>query len=133
MNSVVGHQRSTVCVALVIEHSCADLHITQMAIASAVLQHLVNETNCKTLFITHYPLVANEIEKQYPDKVQNLHMGYIAESRVDGTREITFLYHLTRGVATGNFFHFEAADAMSEPQHIPRFFWSRMRKIGRNA
>ncbi|KAJ3779412.1 DNA mismatch repair protein MSH3 [Lentinula raphanica] len=74
-----------------------------MAIASAVLQHLVNETNCKTLFITHYPLVANEIEKQYPDKVQNLHMGYIAESRVDGTREITFLYHLTKGVATDSF------------------------------
>ncbi|KAJ3738880.1 putative DNA mismatch repair ATPase Msh3 [Lentinula detonsa] len=74
-----------------------------MAIASAVLQHLVNETKCKTLFITHYPLVAAEIERRFPDEIQNLHMGYTAESRIDGTRDITFLYRLTKGIASDSF------------------------------
>ncbi|KAF9069829.1 DNA mismatch repair protein MSH3 [Rhodocollybia butyracea] len=74
-----------------------------MAIAHAVLQHLVQSTRCKTLFITHYPLVAGEIEKQYPDRIQNLHMGYTAEDRIDGTRDITFLYRLTKGLASDSF------------------------------
>ncbi|KAF5391272.1 hypothetical protein D9757_001964 [Collybiopsis confluens] len=74
-----------------------------MAIASAVLQQLVRETSCKTLFITHYPLVAAEIEKQFPGDVQNMHMGYTAEGRVDGTRDITFLYHLTQGITSDSF------------------------------
>ncbi|KIK59832.1 hypothetical protein GYMLUDRAFT_261825 [Collybiopsis luxurians FD-317 M1] len=74
-----------------------------MAIASAVLKHLVRSTKCKTLFITHYPLVAAEIEKQYPDDVHNLHMGYTAEGRIDGTRDVTFLYRLTRGIASDSF------------------------------
>lgn len=65
------------------------------------MQQLVEVTKCKTLFITHYPLVASNIESQHPLDVQNLHMGYDAESRIDGTREITFLYRLTSGMATG--------------------------------
>ncbi|KAE9400754.1 hypothetical protein BT96DRAFT_956745 [Gymnopus androsaceus JB14] len=74
-----------------------------MAIANAVLQHLVQSTKCKTLFITHYPLVAAEMEKRYPSEIQNLYMGYTAECRVDGTRDITFLYRLTKGIASDSF------------------------------
>jgi DNA mismatch repair protein MSH3 len=74
-----------------------------MAIADATLRYLVEEVKCKTLFITHYPLVATDIEKRFPDDVQNLHMGFTEEQRIDGTRDITFLYHLTPGIASGSF------------------------------
>jgi len=74
-----------------------------MAIASAVLQQLVETTKCKTLFITHYPLVAAHLESKFPLDVQNLHMGYTAESHIDGTRDITFLYRLTPGVTSGQY------------------------------
>jgi DNA mismatch repair protein MSH3 len=74
-----------------------------MAIADAVLEHLVDNVKCKTLFITHYPLVATELEKKFPEDVQNVHMGFTEQQRVDGTREITFLYHLTPGLASGSF------------------------------
>lgn len=74
-----------------------------MAIASAVLHHLLENTSCKTLFITHYPLVARESEKKFPAELENLHMGFIEDTRVDGTREITFTYKLTSGIASGSF------------------------------
>ncbi|EPQ58610.1 hypothetical protein GLOTRDRAFT_137270 [Gloeophyllum trabeum ATCC 11539] len=74
-----------------------------MAIAHAVLQHLVESVKCKTLFITHYPLVATEIEKQFPNFVQNLHMGFTEESRIDGSTDITFLYQLSPGLAEASF------------------------------
>src|ERR1700685_289322 len=74
-----------------------------MAIASAVLQHLLQVTKCKTLFITHYPLVAIDLEQRFPVDLQNLHMGYTEDLRIDGTRDITFLYRLTRGIAKESF------------------------------
>lgn len=74
-----------------------------MAIADAVLQHLVQEVGCKTLFITHYPLVATELEKKFPEDIQNLHMGFSEARHLDCTREITFLYKLTPGIASGSF------------------------------
>jgi DNA mismatch repair protein MSH3 len=80
-----------------------DITLSQMAIADAVLDHLVSSVKCKTLFITHYPLVAEALEKKHPADVQNLHMGFREESRIDGTREITFLYRLTPGMATESF------------------------------
>ena len=73
-----------------------------MAIADAVMHQLVETTKCKTLFITHYPLVASKLENRFPLDVQNLHMNYEEESRIDGTREIVFLYHLTSGIASGD-------------------------------
>lgn len=72
-----------------------------MAIADAVMQQLVESTKCKTLFITHYPLVASHLEQRYPSDVENLHMGYEEDTRIDGTREITFLYRLAPGMASG--------------------------------
>lgn len=74
----------------------------QMAIADAVLHHLVERVKCKTLFITHYPLVATESERKFPE-VQNLHMGYTTDIRINGTRDVTFLYQLTPGVAFESF------------------------------
>ncbi|KAF8162946.1 muts domain V-domain-containing protein [Crassisporium funariophilum] len=74
-----------------------------MAIADATLQYLVQTTQCKTLFITHYPLVASKLQKRFPDDVQNLHMGYDADFRIDGSRSITFLYQLTTGMASESF------------------------------
>lgn len=72
-----------------------------MAIADAVLRHLVEQKQCKTLFITHYPMVAGDLEKTYPNDLQNLHMKYQADSRLDGSRTITFLFQLTSGLAPG--------------------------------
>lgn len=74
-----------------------------MAIADAVLHQLVGTIKCKTLFITHYPLVASDLERKFPNDVQNLHMGYEEVSRIDGTREIVFLYRLTSGIASESF------------------------------
>lgn len=51
-----------------------------MSIAYASMRHLVEETKCKTLFITHYPLLASEIARDYPE-VSNGHMGFIEDTR----------------------------------------------------
>jgi len=72
-----------------------------MAIADATLQYLVDTKKCKTLFITHYPLLATKLEKKFPHDVQNVHMGYEVEQRITGIREVTFLYRLIPGLATG--------------------------------
>ncbi|KAJ7343625.1 muts domain V-domain-containing protein [Mycena albidolilacea] len=75
-----------------------------MAIAYAVLNELVASTQCKTLFITHYPLVATELEEKFPDRVQNIHVGYSTDTRgIDGRRDVTFLYRLTNGIAPESF------------------------------
>ncbi|KAL4068083.1 muts domain V-domain-containing protein [Scleroderma citrinum] len=74
-----------------------------MAIADAVLHHLVEDVMCKTLFITHYPIVAIDMERRFPNDVQNLHMGYTIETRIDGRRDVTFLYRLTDGFAKESF------------------------------
>lgn len=77
--------------------------LEQMAVASAVLQHLVQNTKCRTLFITHYPQVASDLERRFPTDIENLHMGFIEDTRIDGTREVAFLYKLTEGIAAGSF------------------------------
>ena len=74
-----------------------------MAIADATLQYIVQAVKCKTLFITHYPLLATRLENKFPTDVENLHMGYESETRIYGTRNITFLYKLITGLATGMF------------------------------
>lgn len=89
----------------------------QMAIASAVLQQLVETTKCKTLFITHYPEIALELEKKFSSSVENVHMGYMEEKRGDGTREVTFLYKLTAGITT-NSFGVECARLAGISEHI---------------
>ncbi|KAI0781314.1 muts domain V-domain-containing protein [Trametes elegans] len=74
-----------------------------MAIAGAVLQHLVQSVKCKTLFITHYPQVATDLERMFPSDVGNMHMGFSEETRIDGTRDVTFLYRLEPGHVAESF------------------------------
>ena len=89
----------------------------QMAVASAVLQHLIRTTKCKTLFITHYPQVATDLEKKFPTEVENRHMGFAESKRLDGTREVTFLYKLMRGLAVDSF-GVECARLAGVPEEI---------------
>lgn len=91
--------------------------LSQMAVASAVLQHLIQITRCKTLFITHYPQVATDLEKKFPSEVENRHMGFAEDTRIDGTREVTFLYKLTRGLAVDSF-GVECARLAGVPEEI---------------
>ena len=67
------------------------------AIAQAVLQHVVTETRCLTLFITHYQNLARVVDGL--PGVTNLHMKFKADIGPDGEEEITFLYELAEGVA----------------------------------
>ena len=90
-----------------------------MAIASAVLQYLSQTTKCKTLFITHYPQVAQDLARRYPTCLENLHMGFTEETRIDGTREVTFLYRLTSGI-TAESFGVECARLAQVPEIILR-------------
>ena len=67
------------------------------AIAQAVLQHVVTETRCLTLFITHYQNLARVVDGL--PGVKNVHMKFNAQQGPDGDEEITFLYELGEGVA----------------------------------
>lgn len=67
------------------------------AIAQAVLQHVVTDTRCLTLFITHYQNLARVAEGL--DGVKNVHMKFTAQKGEDGEEEITFLYEVGEGVA----------------------------------
>lgn len=67
------------------------------AIAQAVLQHVVTETKCLTLFITHYQNLARVVDGL--PNATNVHMKFNAQKGADGTEEITFLYEVGEGVA----------------------------------
>ena len=82
------------------------MYITQMAIADATLQHLAKKIKSKTLFITHYPLLATKLQSKFPMYIQNLHMGYDVELCINGGRRITFLYKVMPGLATGLWWSF---------------------------
>lgn len=96
------------------------------AIAYATLQHIVQATWCVTLFVTHYPLIGG-LRSEFPTAVGNYFMDFLSreDSRPqptatappmvadgdgaadgavgaveDAAPEITFLYKMTRGVAT---------------------------------
>ncbi|KAL8376558.1 hypothetical protein RB595_007587 [Gaeumannomyces hyphopodioides] len=80
------------------------------AIAHAVLDHVVRETRCLTLFITHYQSLARVAEGLGHSLVRNVHMRFssskaekagddAADAEDDVDEEITFLYEVTDGVA----------------------------------
>lgn len=82
------------------------------AIAHAVLEHVVRETKCLTLFITHYQNLAKIASGLEDGLVKNVHMRFTAtkpsanndasDSDVEegaGEEEITFLYEVAEGVA----------------------------------
>ena len=74
-----------------------------MAIASAVLEHIVRHVRCKTLFITHYHNVATQIEQQFPSNIQNLRMSFTEYTGIDGIKTVTFLYKIEAGLSPGSF------------------------------
>lgn len=67
------------------------------AIAQAVLHHVVTETRCLTLFITHYQNLARVADGL--EGLTNVHMKFKAGTGPDGDEEITFLYEVGEGVA----------------------------------
>ncbi|KAL6067844.1 Mismatch repair protein msh3 [Balamuthia mandrillaris] len=94
-----------------------------VAIAYATLKYIIEKVKCFTLFVTHYPILA-ELEETYPNLVHNYHMAFLehakqaqpdelaaaaaAESQeessdaldqVNPENTITFLYKLKRGMA----------------------------------
>ncbi|KAI0896805.1 muts domain V-domain-containing protein [Annulohypoxylon nitens] len=74
------------------------------AIAHAVLEHVVNETKCLTLFITHYQNLSR-VADGLAGRCKNVHMRFTAAKRDEASgdeeddEEITFLYEVGEGVA----------------------------------
>ncbi|KAL8872213.1 MAG: hypothetical protein Q9174_002120 [Haloplaca sp. 1 TL-2023] len=68
-----------------------------IAIAEAVLDHVVRETKSLTLFITHYQNLSSVAERFAKGELRNVHMRF-QESGDDG-QDITFLYEVGEGVA----------------------------------
>lgn len=64
-----------------------------VAIASAVLDHLVRTTQCLTLFITHYQMLARMADGS---ALKNVHMRF---TQLDGEDNVAFLYEVAEGVA----------------------------------
>ncbi|CAM6048304.1 unnamed protein product [Sphagnum compactum] len=93
-----------------------------VALASATLQHLLKETRCLTLFVTHYLKIA-ELKTTFSGEVGTYFVSYMTkdslvnknslpktneveqqpDSREDTTQRITFLYKLVPGVASRSF------------------------------
>ncbi|CAE6486102.1 unnamed protein product [Rhizoctonia solani] len=73
-----------------------------MAIAHAVMQHLIENAKCKTLFITHYPMIALDLEQRYAD-VSCHHMSYVEQTLPSGESTISFTYKLSPGMARSSF------------------------------
>ncbi|KAL3700235.1 hypothetical protein R1sor_018257 [Riccia sorocarpa] len=92
-----------------------------VALAYATLHHLLKETQCLTLFVTHYPKIA-ELALEFPGVVNPYFVSYLsheveapvseggtdlmAEDSGDlkeASRDVTFLYKLVSGVASRSF------------------------------
>ncbi|KAK0731806.1 muts domain V-domain-containing protein [Lasiosphaeris hirsuta] len=76
------------------------------AIAHAVLEHVVRETRCLTLFITHYQSLARVAQGLGDGRVRCVHMRFSTNRSADAgdddggqDDEITFLYEVADGVA----------------------------------
>ncbi|XP_053405229.1 DNA mismatch repair protein Msh3-like isoform X2 [Mercenaria mercenaria] len=90
-----------------------------VAIAHAVLNFFINQPRCMTLFVTHYPSLA-EFETIYPDKVGNYHMSFLLNDENTGSddqEQITFLYELVQGVAARSY-GLNVARLANIPEHI---------------
>lgn len=69
-----------------------------VAIAQAVLGHMVSELKSLTLFITHYQALAR-IAEQFDGELKNVHMRFNEQKNEDGSGDVTFLYEVGEGVA----------------------------------
>ena len=68
-----------------------------VAIAQAVLDHMVRETKSLTLFITHYQSLSTLAKGFEKGELRNVHMQF-HENGNDG-QDVTFLYQVGEGVA----------------------------------
>lgn len=68
-----------------------------VAIASAVLDWLVREKRCLTLFITHYQFLARMADGFPGQELKNVHMRFSEDE--EGGDNVTFLYEVGEGVA----------------------------------
>lgn len=69
-----------------------------VAIAQAVLYHLVSKLRSLTLFITHYQALAR-MSEQFEGELKNVHMRFTEQETGDGETDVTFLYEVGEGVA----------------------------------
>ena len=68
-----------------------------VAIAHAVLEYVMRESQCLTLFITHYQTLSALAKGFLDGELKNVHMRF-TETGVGG-QDITFLYEVGEGVA----------------------------------
>lgn len=68
-----------------------------VAIAQAVLDHVVRETKSLTLFITHYQQLSSLAKAFEHGELRNVHMRFTEGG--DEGQDITFLYQIGEGVA----------------------------------
>ena len=76
-----------------------------VAIADATLRYLLDRSKCFTLFVTHYHLLC-QTASQYPRESTCYHMGFFENEGEDAGLDefaITFLYQLTKGMASQSF------------------------------
>ncbi|KAK3048136.1 Mismatch repair protein msh3 [Extremus antarcticus] len=69
-----------------------------VAIAQAVLHHVVAKLKSLTLFITHYQSLARIAEK-FDGELKNVHMRFTEQETQTGEKDVTFLYEVGEGVA----------------------------------
>ena len=69
-----------------------------VAIAQAVLDYVVRDLKCLTLFITHYQTLAGVARAFGSGELRNVHMKFTEQGRV-GDEDITFLFQIGEGVA----------------------------------
>jgi DNA mismatch repair protein MSH3 len=70
-----------------------------VAIAQAVLDHMVRSIQSLTLFITHYQHLSRMVQSFPDNALRNVHMKFTETGEKEGDEEITFLYEVTEGVA----------------------------------
>ncbi|KAF2749987.1 DNA mismatch repair protein MSH3 [Sporormia fimetaria CBS 119925] len=67
-----------------------------VAIAEAVLDYVVRELQCLTLFITHYQHLAR-VKERFDGELRNVHMRF--EERGEDGKEVVFLYEVAEGTS----------------------------------
>ncbi|RVX68847.1 DNA mismatch repair protein msh3 [Exophiala mesophila] len=69
-----------------------------VAIAASVLDFLIREKKCLTLFITHYQMLSRMADGFSNGELKNVHMQFTEDRDGDGEK-VTFLYEVGEGVA----------------------------------
>ncbi|MCJ1400330.1 Mismatch repair protein msh3 [Xylographa trunciseda] len=68
-----------------------------VAIAQAVLEYIVRNTKCLTMFITHYQNLSAMSNGFDHDELKNVHMKFTEDG--ENGQDVTFLYEVGKGVA----------------------------------